>query len=64
MVTVPYFVTSPRIERNTVVYTLRIRLDVCALSWIFRDDPESAYQFQGNQHLRDPHRFDAVGKNH
>ena len=64
MVTVPKFVTSPRIERNTVVYTLRVRLDVCALSRIFRDDPESAYQFQGNQHLRDPYRFDAVGKNH
>ena len=64
MVTVPKFVTSPRIERNTVVYTLRVRLDVCALSRIFRDDPESAYQFQGNQHLRDPHRFDAVGENH
>ena len=64
MVTVPKFVTSPRIERNTVVYTLRVRLDVCALSRIFRDDPESAHQFQGNQHLRDPHCFDAVGKDH
>ena len=64
MVTVPLFVTSPRIERNTVVYTLRIRLDVCALSRIFRDDPESAYQFQRNQHLRYPYRFDAVGKDH
>ena len=64
MVTVPKSVTSPRIERNTVVYTLRIRLDVCALSRIFRDDPESAYQFQGNQHLRDSHCFDAVGENH
>ena len=64
MVTVQKFVTSPRIERNTVGYTLRVRLDVCTLSRIFRDDPESAYQFQGNQHLRDPHRFDAVGKDH
>ena len=64
MVTVTQFVTIPRIERNTVVYTLRVRLDVCTLSRIFRDDTESAYQFQGNQHLRDPYRFDAVGKNH
>ena len=64
MVTVAYFVIIPRIERNKGVHTLRVRLDVCALSRIFRDDPESAYQFQGNQHLRDPYRFDAVGKNH
>ena len=64
MVTVQKFVISPRIERNTVVYTLRIRLDVRALSRIFRNDPESAYQFQGNKHLRDPHCFDAVGKDH
>ena len=64
MVTVTKFVKIPRIERNTVVYTLCIRLDVCALSRIFRDDPESAHQFQGNQHLRDPYRFDAVGQNH
>ena len=64
MVTVPSFVTSPRIERNKGVHTLRVRLDVCSLSRIFRDDPESAYQFQGNQHLRDPHCFDAVGKDH
>ena len=64
MVTVPYFVTIPRIERNKGVYTLRVRLDVCALSRIFRDDPESAYQFQRNQHFWDTYRFDAVGKNH
>ena len=64
MVTVPKFVTSPRIERNTVVYTLRVRFDVCALSRIFRDDQESAHQFQRNQHLRDTYRFDAVGKDH
>ena len=64
MVTVIKFVTNLRIERNTVVYTLRFRLDVCALSRIFRNDPESAHQFQGNQHLRYPHCFDAVGKDH